>query len=818
MLPRPRHRYGFPLSGIACGFAFGILMAGQAKHFLFLPLAILAGITAPICLYTFQHRLVTPAKLITWLLVMTVAINTGGYRWQTWVNLPPTHIAGVSIPLYPVVLAGKVQTAPERKPNAIQFQLNVSRIYLDDGPNARTGLLLVNLPLDTQPPQDGDLIILTGTLRQPPGQRNPGAFDYQDYLRLKKIYLILDKASWQPLKPTEAGFNHRIIVPARHFIQQSIDTHIKSKPSRSILNALMLGDTSGLSDEIKDSFRNTGLMHVLAVSGLHVLLVGMVVYGLLRPLLLRFRFSWHYMEWTRMVLTIMILAIYALITGGHASVVRAVFMASLMIWGTIFQRTTSPFQSLSAAGLLLLFIQPSFLFDIGFQLSFSAVIGILVITPHLKSMYPSGPLPARVRSLLDAMCVSISAMIGTFPVLIQHFGTVSFAGLILNLPALPLTAATLSAGLMMLLLAYFSPLLASTMGATADFFAELLVFTARQGSISLGGLAARTEANDLWPLCYWFFLLVIILNWRIPTRRWRATLVGLLLPVCLLWWHISNRTYTPRLSVLFFDVGHGDAALIHLPNNKTLLIDAGPQYRETDAGSQIIAPFLQQANVPKIDAVVITHPHADHLGGLSTLLKTFPIDRVVFNGVFHRSGLFAHTQSLADSLDLAVQTKVAGDTLLLDSSVRIRVLSPSPSLKSHENLNEGSLVIQIQYGASSLLFLGDAERDAENFITANFDDLIKSNVVKVGHHGSRTSSASHLVERVGKSTQAQTEPMATGNSTYAIISTGPKYLYDLPDTEVLDRWRKVGAKLHLTSENQAFWLVTDGRGVKVKNW
>lgn len=820
MQTRVHHRYGFPLSAITSGFGIGVLSTSQVQIFSLGLLAWLTVAAAFAGMHLFKKRLVKPVKLATWALLMICAICTGGYRWQAWTYLPETHITGVEIPPHPVAIAGIVQSVPEKKSRSIQLELNVTRLYLDEAPAPKTGLLLVNLPHGGTFPQAGDLIVLTGLLRQPPSQQNPGSFDYGRYLRLKNIHLILDAASWQFLdKASPTGFNHRFILPARHFIRQSIDTYVKSESSRSILSALLLGDTSTLADDIKASFRNTGLMHVLAVSGLHVLLVGLVVYGLLRPFLLRLHLSWRYMEWTRMILTMSILAIYAQIAGGHASVVRAVIMASLMILGTVFQRSAISYQSLSVAALVLLFIQPSFIFDVGFQLSFSAVLGILVLTPRLKAMYEKRKIPSWVSNLLDTTSVSVAAMVGTFPVLIQHFGTVSFAGLILNLPALPLTAATLGAGLMMLLFACFSSLLAATMGAAADLFASLLVFSAQQGSAYLGILSTQAGSNNLWVLFCWLLVLILILNATLSARKWRTILTIVSLPCVILWWKILTSAYTPDLSVLFFNVGHGDAALIHLPNNKTLLIDTGPQYRETNAGARIIYPFLEEAQISKLDAVIVTHPHADHLGGLPTLLEKLPVDRLVFNGVFHTSGLFNRVQRMADSLNLSIETKVAGDTLLLDASVRIRVLSPSPELRSHTDLNEGSLVVQIQYGGSSFLFLGDAEQDAEAFLVNYFTVFLRSNVVKVGHHGSRTSSSIAFVKEVaGVVNNQQRHAPASQRPVHAVVSSGPQTIYDLPDEDVLERWHQAGLLVHITAEDQALWLISDGQEVSVKHW
>jgi competence protein ComEC len=278
---------------------------------------------------------------------------------------------------------------------------------------------------------------------------------------------------------------------------------------------------------------------------------------------------------------------------------------------------------------------------------------------------------------------------------------------------------------------------------------------------------------------------------------------------------------SPTLSVIFFDVGHGDASLVRFPNGKTLLIDAGPAFSGNDAGTRFIYPFLERWGIRTLDAVLITHPHADHLGGLPSILSALPVRRVLMSPRSSTRGLPRRLLRLADSLDVPLRYKAAGDTLSIDPTVRLRILAPDAALALHPEVNETSLVVQVQYGATAFLFLGDAESESERFLTRHYSRLLRSDVVKVGHHGSRTSSSAEVVDRIVPDEQVDGADSLKNReiqSPIAIVSTGPSSVYGLPDEDVLDRWEAHGAQLHVTANQRALWLSSDGHSVSPIPW
>jgi competence protein ComEC len=259
--------------------------------------------------------------------------------------------------------------------------------------------------------------------------------------------------------------------------------------------------------------------------------------------------------------------------------------------------------------------------------------------------------------------------------------------------------------------------------------------------------------------------------------------------------------------VVFFDVGQSDAALVTLPNGRHLLIDAGLRSAYQDAGARTVVPHLHRFGIRRLDAVVVSHPHSDHLGGLNSILRSVPVGRVLHNGAEYDSDLYRENRALMDSLHVPSRAVHAGDTLDLDPHVRIQVLSPAANVPYPADVNEASVVLRIAYGGTSFLFLGDAGLQAEQEMLAHYGPLLPGEVAKVGHHGSLTGSGPAFVKRV-----------ASDKPTIALVSTGLNNVYGLPKEEVVLRWREQGADVRITAHTGAVWLESDGARLWENPW
>lgn len=748
-----------------------------------------------------------------------VLFSLGGLCYSAHQQPSRNHIGHLTTSLQdapPQTLLGYVTDDPSDRASGIRFTVDARHILTATDTLPTSGRVLVSLRRSSWKPmplfprvQQGDIVQLQGVLRPPIARRNPADFDYAAFLHRRGIYATLslyDTTNITVLGQQREGLD-RLISPARAYVRTQLDHVVYHDEARVVLTALILGDRTGLEAATRDRFARTGLMHLLAVSGLHVMLVGMVLYGLLRPVLLRLGAGWRAMEIVRASITIVLLVGYMLLAGSNTPVVRAVLMTALFIGATVWQRNAHPLNTLGVAAIILLSFSPAQVFDVGFQLSFAAVAAIVTLNPRFTARLPARLLVRPIpRWIVKILTVSLAATLGTMPVLLYHFGRVPFGGLVLNLAAIPLTFATLASGLLALVFGGWALWVAEVFGAAADWLALALLWVAQAGDSSLGWASIQRYVRDGWLLAALVAGLIALAQWPRPRTRWRLVALAIACLAISVWTGILLSRYTPRLDVVFFDVGHGDAALVSLPNGRHLLIDAGNQDAYTNTGVRTLLPHLQRYGISHLDAVVISHPHSDHLGGLPALLREVSIGRVLHNGQPYGSALYEETIHLIDSLQVAHHAIHAGDTLAIDPAVRVQILAPEPGM-IHAQTNDVSVVLRLVYGETSFLFAGDAEAAAEHWMLSRYTEVLPSDVIKVAHHGSRTSSTPGFVEK--------TVPASSSRSV-AVVSVGRRF--SLPNAEVIDRWQAVGATVWTTVDGGALWLYSDGETVEQLRW
>lgn len=817
--PPPRWHSHPALLAAGC-LAVGILVAASVSSDTVWTWTAIAGVglcAAVAVQQAGRRRLVSLAPLCTTLVAGLVIAATGAARYAQFWTLPPDHVTrAVSVPDEPAVtLEGRISDAPDRSATRCRFSLATYRVIARKESLSVRGTIHVTLARSawdstaTLPDVErGDRLRLHGTLRPPPVRRNPADFDYGQYLRRRGIHAtvyVYDMEHVTVLGPDRSWWEARV-ASARSFVRDRLRRLISSPPARAMLEALVLGDRSSLDHDHRAQFARTGLMHLLAVSGLHVLLVGLVLYQLLRPLLVRLGMGWMPMEVTRSAITGAVLLFYLFLSGSSASTVRAVVMAFLMMGGTLFQRSSHSLNTLGVAACMLLVARPTALFDAGFQLSFAAVGAIVSLHPVFRAAVPDAwNRNSFVRGCLASVSVSLVATLGTLPVLLHHFGYVSFAGLVLNLGAIPLTASVLACGFLALLLAAPLPAVAGLFAAASERFAELLLALVHHGDRLLSWTVLRVSTPDPWYLLAFVIVLVGATGWHRPRIRWRTCALALVLVTAGVWTNVLRGVYRPHLEVVFFDVGHGDAALLSFPRGRHVLVDTGSRTRTSSWAARTVLNHLERRGIRALDAVVVTHPDGDHLGGLPTLLRSVPIGRVIHNGYPRASTLYAEVRHLLDSLSVPLRSVRAGDTLLIDPSVDVRVLGPDDVLAADDEPNEASIVLRVQYAGTGLLLTGDVEEEAEERLVSRYDSLLRSDVVKVPHHGARTSSTPPFVDR------------AASPASLAVISAGGRR-FDHPHEEVVQRWREAGAGIAVTRSEGAVIVRSDGSRIRRERW
>ena len=599
------------------------------------------------------------------------------------------------------------------------------------------GKLILYVKELTHRPIQGDTLLATMLLNFPRPRRNPHDFDYKLYLEQKGIFFeafIQDTNSVQIQSPESVSATMHM-----HTLKESILSHFSTyltKRSSGILSALILGERSDVDEETRTDFANTGVIHVLAVSGLHVGYVAMIlltIFGI-------FRFP-HGMKMSAVILG---LIFYVFLTGAAASVMRASIMASLLIVGSLIERKADVYNVLATAAFLILLIDPSQIYSVGFQLSFSAVLSIVALFPKLKSWLPEirilggSGFGRAVLAIIDLFLVSLAAQLGTLALTIYYFHKIPIISLLANIIVVPLIGVVVATGMSFLLLGAIFPVLAELWAHTLEAIIDLLLWF------------VRSCANVDWALLdiptiqvyeVFFILICVFMLTVLPIRR----VLKLWLIVLLIWgnsaiWRSLNEPLD--LEVVMLDVGQGDALVIHTPNGKTILIDAGFRFGGQDMGKDIILPYLLARNWLHIDLLVLTHPHNDHMGGAEYLVSNLQIDRVLLPDIEYDSYGYNKLIDVLEALEIPKSDLFAG---AIDSSLKpvyLRVMAPKvyePETQP-SNVNNTSIVLQLFYGESTIMLTGDAEDEAE-VDQLPFGSLLKCDIIKAPHHGSKTSSS-----------------------------------------------------------------------------
>nr|MBP9211822.1 DNA internalization-related competence protein ComEC/Rec2 [Bacteroidota bacterium] len=466
-------------------------------------------------------------------------------------------------------------------------------------------------------------------IQEPASERNPGEFSYKEYLALNDIYASMTVRGYSSFvmhgERDPNPFFEYIIFPSKAFVVRTIRTVMEGDVAYFLIG-LLLGDRTDLSQEIKDAFMNTGTIHVLAVSGSHVVLVAeiiIVVVGLLR-----------FPRRPRALLVMVMLVYYMYLTGATPSVVRATIMMLVMQLGKFLEERTDIYNVLGVSAIVILLYEPKQLFDVGFQLSFSAVFSIVYFYPKLNALIPRIPEPLEevriMQWLWQLFAVSLAAQIGTLPFTAYYFGRVSIISLAANLVVVPLVGVIVTVGLSGALLGIASMWLASCFSEVNRLLA---VFTLQFVSWSEKAPYAVVDTSTfgIEETVFYSVLIGILFNLGNAVLVKRLILAGLVSANLFLFRSMTDPP-DDLLRVYFLDVGQGDGAVIRFPTGENVLVDAGPYSPDYDAGERNVAPFLRRNGIEEIDAVITTHPHADHLGGVPYIMRNFTVKRAIDAG------------------------------------------------------------------------------------------------------------------------------------------------------------------------------------------
>lgn len=573
-------------------------------------------------------------------------------------------------------------------------------------------------------------------------------------------------------------------------------------PDGALVRALAIGDRSGLDDETREAFRRAGLSHVLAVSGMHLAVTcGLLVLAL----------GALFRRWPRVALgpgahraaalvALPLVPLYTLFVGAAPSAVRAALMVVALLVAHAVSRLREAWSALALAVLVMVAWDPSTLGDPGFQLSFAAVAALLRIQPAIADRIAPGrrSWPKPLRGAVEAALASVAATIGTTPLVLRHFGLLPVAGLVANLPAAPLAAlVVVPAALLGALLSLVSSALAAPVLGLAGAAAGLLRAIAGAAA-DLPGAAVHLPQPTLLE-CVLFYGATI--GFSLPRgRRGARTLGGLSLLGLVV--SLAVDVVAPRfrddLTVTFLPVGQGDAALIELPGGHDVLVDTGPGGPGADAATRVLIPFLRARRIGALDAVVLTHPHADHTGSLAALAEVVPVGEVWWTGDT-REG----PEALGAWVERIGARRVDADSPPMTfGGATVRVLGPTRPPSAYGDVNDGSVVLSVELGARRILLTGDVEAHAEADLVGRCAECLRADVLKAGHHGSRSSTTQAFLQAV--------------DPAHVVYCVGEGNRFGFPHPEVIERVEAFGAAGWRTDQHGAVTVWTDGEALTVR--
>lgn len=546
------------------------------------------------------------------------------------------------------------------------------------------------------------------------------------------------------------------------------------------VEALILAQRDGFDPAVRDRFVRAGLAHLLAISGLHVGLITAVLLLLGRILRLSTRTS----AWAAALLTVA----YVLMLGAPYAASRAALQVVLLLASRLLQRPADPLAMLAAAALVILALDPIAILDPGFQLSFAGVAGIVLLRRRLIDALP---MAGRARTWWEGTAVSIAATISTTPIAALHFGQAAPIGILSNLIAIPLTAVTVPALACTLLVGMVSLEAGRFLAGGAGLLLAALDRTAAGAAAVPGGNTLVTPDTVLaWVLA------VLLAAWltrrlaRIETVRpgvRQVVAATAALALLVVWPLVAGGGRGGALEIHGIDVGQGDALAIRTPAGRWILVDTGPRSMNFDAGRSRVVPYLLRHGVRRLELVVLTHPDSDHIGGAAAVFESFPVGAVV------DPGLPAGKAYYLDALRAAHRGEVRWiaarpDMEVVVDDVVLRFLHPPEAkLDVADDANEVSVAFGLEYGAFRALFLGDAYSDAEQEMVERYGEEMRADLLKVGHHGSRTSTSETLLR--------------AARPRIAVVSAGRDNRYGHPHAVVVERLERHGAEIFRTDRH-----------------
>lgn len=632
----------------------------------------------------------------------------------------------------------------------------------------------------------GDTIRFLTTLKKPRHFVNPGGFDYRRYLahqRIEATGFIEDPSQLVTVKQTPPSFFTRV----GNQLKQEASAHLSrlgTIPSQGILRAVLWGDESQLDPPTEKMFRNNGLTHLLVISGMQFGAIALILYQLLITLFKIYPKSFLHLPTRKIAasLTLVFLTFYYFLCEPSPSLTRGYIAVTFYLIALILDRPKDWLNILFLAALVILILNPADLFDLSFQFSFVSVLSLLLIYPKLNLLTRwNGWLEgAGGKWIFEALLLQLSLLIGLTPLILFYFYTFQWTGIFMNLWAVPVVELVIvPLGLIGLFFSFLSfPFFWSALKLSDGV---LWILTKAENYFHPPFLVFPPHAWELF--LYYALMGILLLPLKKPMKK-RLASICLFIFLVDVGMNVHAAFFANKFSITQIDVGQGDSLLVELPGSKHILVDGGGS-RYFDIGENVLTPFLLYKRISSLDAITITHADSDHYGGIQSVLEHFRVKELWWNGVPDENPNYQKILETARQKGIPVVVLERGMTKSFDDQKTITVLNPLATEKEGASDNNRGIVLKIEAKNSSALLTADLEAFGEKRLLTNYQacligscpafpprqssfasgslrsgggpppgvppnqaNLLKSDYLKLGHHGSKSSSSEEFLNAV----------------------------------------------------------------------
>ncbi len=638
----------------------------------------------------------------------------------------------------------------------------------------------------------GDVISAVATIKKLSGSTNPASFDYKEFLDAKKIY----GSGWSisPVSTIRNKLNifQYTVINIRKYLRRRIENRFGKHAG--FVKAVVIAEKDEIDDR-RNIMCRAGLSHLLAVSGLHVGLLSLIILSVLNVFISKRNIS--------RIIIMCLLLIYAAICLWAPSVTRAAIMITLFLLAKILQCKPVGNNILFASLLIITVVNPNQLFSVGLQMSYIAVFVLLNILPRFRFIkvkkeeleYLSWG-KRILNAILILICTSFILNLFLAPLTAYNFHQFGFNGIAGNLLGIPLIGMILPLSLIIVSLPEFIiPVFQNSFHLLMLLFERWISFSA-----NLPLHFDFVFISIIHLVLLYIILSILALANKRSFKQHRMYFLFAIIFLCAFF--LLGRQKSNKLTITFFDCGLGDIALIQTPQNETILIDTGPSEKGINSFTRSALPYLQKNGIKNIDYVLITHAHNDHYGGVFKVFENLEVENLVATDEFQNRKIWNKFTKVIEIEQCSVLT-VTDTAHIRFEEVKFKIIHPDRSYKDN-NINNLSIVVRLDFGDLSVLFTGDLEHEGEEYLIDNYPAFLDCDVLKVGHHGSKTSSSPTFINVV--------DPQ------YAIISTAKKNRFNFPHIITLEKYEFLGENLMITGYDGACQIVSDGNSAQITTY